>query len=44
VARDASIAGFVAGNVLNYNEAQLTVALLCGRLGVAWLALSFRHA
>ncbi len=44
VAVAASVAGFVAGNVLNYNEAQLTVAVLCGLLGVAWLARSFRHA
>jgi len=44
VAAVAAVCGFVAGNVLNYNEAQLTVALLCGLLGVAWLARSFRHA
>jgi ABC-type Mn2+/Zn2+ transport system permease subunit len=40
----ASIAGFVAGNVLNFNEAQLTVALLCGLLALAWLARSIRRA
>ncbi len=44
VAVAASVAGFVAGNVSNQNEAQLTVALLCGLLALAWLARSIRRA
>ena len=39
-----AVAGFVTGNVFDLNEPQLTVALLCGLLALAWLVRRFRRA
>jgi ABC-type Mn2+/Zn2+ transport system permease subunit len=43
VAVATAVTGFVAGNVLNMNEAQLTVTLLCVLLGAAWIVNALRH-
>lgn len=43
VALIAAGAGFVGGNVLDFNEPQLTVALLCGLLALAWGARALRR-
>jgi ABC-type Mn2+/Zn2+ transport system permease subunit len=42
VAVVAAVGGFVAGNVFNLNEAQLTVAVLCALLGLAWTGRALR--
>lgn len=38
----AAVGGFVSGNVLDYNEAQLTVAILCAVLIAAWTVRALR--
>jgi len=43
VAVGAALAGFVAGNGLDFNEAQFTVALLCVLLALAWGARALRR-
>jgi len=43
VAAVVAVGGFVAGNALDFNEAQLTVALMCALLGLAWAARALRR-
>jgi hypothetical protein len=38
----AAVTGFVSGNVLDFNEAQLTIALLCVCLVLAWASRPLR--
>jgi ABC-type Mn2+/Zn2+ transport system permease subunit len=43
VAFAIAVAGFVGGNLYDFNEAQLTVALLCVALAAAWTLRSVRR-
>jgi ABC-type Mn2+/Zn2+ transport system permease subunit len=39
-----AVVGFVAGNVFDCNEAQLTVVTMCGLLALAWASRALRRA